>query len=109
MRAEREKRRRRILFLIAMVKPGHVISYRDLSIKVYGHPRGAQAIGNVIRATFQEGGCFGWYRVVCADGTLSPYAPSDQRKRLEADGMVFEGEGVGARIKSGSAEFPSSR
>ena len=73
-RAERGAGRRRTLDLIAQVKRGQVVSYRDLSLKVYGHHRAAHASGNLIGTSFHRGGCLGWHRVVCADGTLSPSA-----------------------------------
>ena len=105
VQAGREARRRRILDLIAQVPRGQVISYSELSLEVYGHPHASHVISNLVSTSFSKGGCLGWYRVVCSDGTLSPSAPFEQRRLLEAEGVVFEGEGAGARIKGAALGF----
>jgi alkylated DNA nucleotide flippase Atl1 len=77
----------RVLERIRATPPGFVRTYGDVSP---GAPRFA---GQVLRHTTEK---VPWWRIVRSDGSL---AQGDrQRKKLEAEGIPFNGERVDMRV-----------
>ena len=77
--------------VIARVPCGRVTTYKEIGRQVYGHDHAAQAVGNVISNKTNK--MKGWHRVVLSNRKLSGRAPSDQRVRLEREGIDFDPNG----------------
>lgn len=86
----------RILAAVRKIPRGKVSAYGDVA-DVAGMPRRARLVGTVLRQT-PASRDLPWYRVINASGRISFPVGSDayarQRKRLEAEGVVF----IGGRI-----------
>ena len=91
--AEGNLRASRVLARIRATPPGFVRTYGDVSP---GAPRFAGAV--LARC---EDPTLPWHRIVRADGSLA--MGTDQRARLEAEGIPF----VGERIDMRAARLPS--
>ena len=89
----------RILATIKRIPRGHVCTYGNVA-DVAGLPRRARLVGTVLRQTPGSRG-LPWYRVINAGGRISFPVGSEayarQRKKLEAEGVVFVGGRVDLR------------
>lgn len=85
-----------ILAVVKRIPRGRVSTYGDVA-DVAGLPRRARLVGTVLRRTSAPRN-LPWHRVLNAGGRISFPPGSDahacQRRRLEAEGVVF----VGGRI-----------
>ncbi len=79
----------RLADVIRMLGAGEVVSYGDIA-KVAGAPRQARLVGRVLATTSG----LPWWRVVNAQGRLVPGAEQEQRRLLEAEGVVVDGNRV---------------
>ena len=77
---------------VRQVPRGCVVTYGDVA-EAAGDRSAAQAAGNAMVKAHDKGTDVPWWRVVKADGSISPKAPDDQRRRLEAEGMAFMTDG----------------
>jgi methylated-DNA-protein-cysteine methyltransferase-like protein len=83
--------------LVRTIPRGRVATYGQVA-RLLGVPRGARAVGWALRAL--RGGRdqrVPWHRVVGAGGRISLRAgsgPSEQRRRLRAEGVTFRREAV---------------
>jgi methylated-DNA-protein-cysteine methyltransferase-like protein len=86
----------RVLAAVRSIPRGKVCTYGNVA-EVAGLPRRARLVGTVLRQTPASRG-LPWFRVINAGGRISFPTGSDaylrQRRRLEAEGVVF----VGGRI-----------
>jgi alkylated DNA nucleotide flippase Atl1 len=79
----------RILAAVQAIPPGFVMTYGDVA--EWAGTRAARMVGRVLAA---DGGAVPWHRVVRADGTLAEHLYSEQRQRLLAEGVRFDGDRV---------------
>lgn len=86
----------RILAAVRRIPRGRVCTYGNVA-DVAGLPRRARLVGTTLRQTPASRG-LPWYRVINAGGRISFPTGSDayavQRKKLEAEGVVF----IGGRV-----------
>lgn len=73
----------RVAAVLAALSPGDVVSYGEVAAAA-GAPGAARAVGRVL-ATLDD---VPWWRVVRADGSLAAPDRAEQRRRLEAEGVV---------------------
>lgn len=89
----------RILAAVKRIPQGRVCTYGNVA-DVAGLPRRARLVGTVLRQTPASRG-LPWYRVINASGRISfpvgSEAYSRQRKKLEAEGVMFVGGKVNLR------------
>lgn len=89
----------RILATVKRIPRGKVCTYGNVA-DVAGLPRRARLVGTVLRQTPAARG-LPWYRVINSGGRISfpvgSEAYSRQRKKLEAEGVVFAGGRVDLR------------
>jgi methylated-DNA-protein-cysteine methyltransferase-like protein len=81
--------------LVRQIPPGRVASYGQIA-RMLGQPRAARTVGWALRAVSDESG-IPWQRVLNSAGRVSlsgPQGVSEQRRLLEAEGVVFEGDCV---------------
>jgi methylated-DNA-protein-cysteine methyltransferase related protein len=82
-----------ILAAVKRIPRGRVSTYGGVA-EVAGLPRRARLVGTVLRQTPASRG-LPWFRVINASGRISFPVGSDayarQRKKLEAEGVVFSG------------------
>jgi methylated-DNA-protein-cysteine methyltransferase-like protein len=104
--------------IVRLIPPGRVSSYGQIASMIppppdvdplrYGHVR-ARWVGTAMRLVPQESQ-IPWHRVINSQGTISnlpfPGAREEQRRRLEAEGVVF-GEGERVNFKVVGWEGPS--
>lgn len=94
-----------IIAAIKRIPRGRVCTYGDVA-DVAGLPRRARLVGTVLRQTPATRG-LPWYRVINAGGRISFPVGSEayvrQRKKLEAEGVVFSG----GRVDLGHYGWPS--
>jgi len=87
-----------IIAAVRRIPRGKVCTYGDVA-EVAGLPRRARLVGTVLRQTSGRG--LPWYRVINAGGRISFPVGSDayarQRRKLEAEGVVFAGGRVDLR------------
>jgi methylated-DNA-protein-cysteine methyltransferase-like protein len=74
---------RRVVEVIARLRPGEVVSYGDVATEA-GFPGAARAVGSVLARS--EG--LPWWRVIMADGRLAPVNRDRQAALLAGDGIV---------------------
>jgi methylated-DNA-protein-cysteine methyltransferase related protein len=88
-----------ILAAVKRIPRGRVSTYGGVA-EVAGLPRRARLVGTVLRQTPASRG-LPWFRVINASGRISFPVGSDayarQRKKLEAEGIVFSGGRVDLR------------
>lgn len=111
--------RQRIYALVREIPHGRVATYGQIA-HLAGFPRHARQVGYAMAALTGEA-AVPWHRVVNAQGEISPRAggaETDQRARLEAEGVAFDAAGridlrrwqwrpdVRARITSRTARSP---
>ncbi len=85
----------RILDAIRRIPPGFVSTYGDVA-RAARLPGRARLVGRVLRDS-ELAGEVPWHRVIGAGGRISDRSgdgPARQRRLLEEDGIVFEGERV---------------
>jgi methylated-DNA-protein-cysteine methyltransferase-like protein len=85
----------RIWQVIMMIPAGKVATYGDVAGQA-GLPGGARRVGRSL-SNLPRGTTLPWHRVINAQGRLSlPHGSAayyTQRERLEAEGVVFQGNG----------------
>lgn len=79
----------RILACIESIPAGKVMSYGDVAD--YVGARSARLVGRVLA---MDGGSVPWHRVLRADGSLARHLYTEQRQRLLAEGVRFDGDRV---------------
>lgn len=79
----------RILACIESIPPGRVMTYGDVAEFV-----GASSPRIVGRVLALDDGSVPWHRVMRADGTLAEHLYTEQRQRLLAEGVRFNGARV---------------
>lgn len=88
----------RILEAVKRIPRGRVCTYGGVA-QVAGLPRRARLVGTVLRTTTAKN--IPWFRVINASGRISFPRGSDayerQRRKLEAEGIVFVGGRVDLR------------
>lgn len=88
----------RILEAVKRIPRGRVCTYGGVA-QVAGLPRRARLVGTVLRTTSVKN--IPWFRVINASGRISFPRGSDayarQRRKLEAEGIVFVGGRVDLR------------
>lgn len=80
--------RPRVLAALRTVGPGEVVSYGELAMEA-GAPGRSRLVGRILG----EGHDVPWWRVVTASGRLVPGHESEQRGRLEAEGVRLTAAG----------------
>jgi O-6-methylguanine DNA methyltransferase len=80
---------RLVLDAVDRIPPGKVMSYGDVAELVGGG--GARAVGRVMARYGSE---VPWHRVLRADGSLARHLYTEQRQRLLAEGVRFDGDRV---------------
>jgi methylated-DNA-protein-cysteine methyltransferase-like protein len=84
----------RVYAAVETVPPGHVTTYGDVAT-VLGSPRVARHVGYALAALVDP--AVPWHRVINARGAISfrgdVVRGETQRRRLEAEGIVFDAEG----------------
>src|SRR5689334_5178488 len=90
---------RRVSFADAVAKAvraiprGEVRSYAQIALYA-GYPGAARGVGRELKTLTNVP----WWRVVRADGSLAAGIASEQRERLEAEGVRFKGTAEHARV-----------
>lgn len=84
---------------VRRVPPGSVTTYGDVSRALFGHARAARTVGWALHALPEdELASVPWWRVISARGVVSTscetHAAAEQRARLEAEGVRFDGDRV---------------
>ena len=81
--------------LVRHIPPGRVASYGQIA-RLLEQPHAARTVGWALRAVSAESG-IPWQRVLNSAGRISlssPQGMAEQRRLLEAEGVVFEGDRV---------------
>lgn len=79
----------RILLAVEAIPAGRVMTYGDVA--EYAGGKSGRTVGRVLS---QDGGTVPWHRVLRADGTCAPHLFTEQRQRLIAEGVRFDGHRV---------------
>jgi alkylated DNA nucleotide flippase Atl1 len=79
----------RILAAVEAIPAGKVMTYGDVA--EYAGTGAARAVGRVLA---MDGGTVPWHRVVRADGSCAEHLHAEQRRRLLAQGVGFDGARV---------------
>lgn len=69
--------------VVADLAPGEVVSYGEVARRA-GRPGAARAVGGFLA---EHGVDLPWWRVVRADGSLAVDKPTEQQRRLRAEGI----------------------
>lgn len=84
----------RVYWLVRQIPAGRVATYGQIAT-YGGSPGAARAVGHALKGTLDEGITLPWHRVINAQGRISgrddPSRARLQRRRLESEGIVFEG------------------
>lgn len=95
-----EAARRAILSTIERIPAGRVSTYGQIAW-IAGYPGRARLVGRVLGGMLDAGSTTPWHRVINARGQISLPAFSDahreQKRRLRAEGVVFENDRVSLR------------
>jgi methylated-DNA-protein-cysteine methyltransferase-like protein len=83
----------RAVAVLTALEAGEIVTYGEVAAEA-GYPGAARAVGNLLRRSTG----LPWWRVVAAGGRLVPGSEREQRRRLEAEGVVFTPSG---RVASG--------
>jgi alkylated DNA nucleotide flippase Atl1 len=86
---ERERLAQRILACIASIPPGRVMTYGDVA--EYAGASSPRIVGRVLA---QDDGSVPWHRVMRSNGSLAKHLYPEQRQRLLAEGVRFNGDRV---------------
>jgi alkylated DNA nucleotide flippase Atl1 len=78
-----------ILECVEGIPAGRVMTYGDVAEWV-----GIRAPRMVGRVLAQDGGSVPWHRVVRADGSCAEHIYPEQRQRLLAEGVLFDGDRI---------------
>jgi alkylated DNA nucleotide flippase Atl1 len=87
--ADADRLAQRILACIESIPPGRVMTYGDVAEYV-----GACSPRIVGRVLALDDGSVPWHRVLRADGSLAQHLYPEQRQRLLAEGVRFNGHRV---------------
>jgi methylated-DNA-protein-cysteine methyltransferase related protein len=86
----------RVYAIVRKVPRGKVITYGAIA-QLLGEPRKARQVGWAMASTPDRTPRIPWHRVINARGEISrrhsPDAEALQRKKLEAEGVVFDADG----------------
>lgn len=85
-----EELRPRVLAALRTVEVGEVVTYGELAMEA-GAPKQARLVGRIL-AEGHDG--VPWWRVVNATGRLVPGHETEQRQRLESEGVDVGDRGV---------------
>jgi alkylated DNA nucleotide flippase Atl1 len=82
----------RILACVEAIPAGRVMTYGDVA--EYAGASSARIVGRVLAL---DDGSVPWHRVLRANGTLAEHLYTEQRQRLLAEGVRFNGDRVDLR------------
>lgn len=85
--------------VLAGLGPGDVVTYGEVAMEA-GFPGAHRAVGTFLR---DRGDDYPWWRVIRADGTLAASDPTDQARRLAAEGVRCRNGRLVGGIRRGSA------
>jgi methylated-DNA-protein-cysteine methyltransferase-like protein len=81
--------------IVKRIPQGRVATYGQIA-RLLDQPHAARTVGWAMRGV-SEGSGVPWHRVVNASGRISlrdPDGAQEQRRRLEAEGIVFDGDHI---------------
>lgn len=105
----------RVYEVVARVPVGRVTTYGDVSRLITGHAGAARTVGWALHGLPVDlAETVPWWRVVNAAGRISTscvaHPASEQRRRLEAEGLVFGADGRIDLVRYGwDGEDPDAR
>jgi len=85
---------RDIVAVLRGLEAGQVLTYGEVAAQA-GRPAGARGVGQVLRRHSRDGD-LPWWRVVDVRGRLVPGLEAEQRRLLEAEGVICSGGRVAA-------------
>jgi methylated-DNA-protein-cysteine methyltransferase related protein len=88
-RTDSEAAERRVLACVEAIPPGRVMTYGDVA--EYAGVSSPRIVGRVLAL---DDGSVPWHRVLRANGTLAEHLYTEQRQRLLAEGVRFNGDRV---------------
>lgn len=98
--ADADAARAAILATVARIPAGRVSTYGQIAW-IAGYPGRARLVGRVLGGLLEAGAATPWHRVINAAGQLSlpsfSEAHREQKRRLRAEGVVFENERISLR------------
>ena len=98
--ADADAARIAILATVACIPAGRVSTYGQIAW-IAGYPGRARLVGRVLGGMLEAGAAIPWHRVINAAGQLSLPAFSEehreQKRRLRAEGVVFENDRISLR------------
>jgi methylated-DNA-protein-cysteine methyltransferase related protein len=85
-----------VLRVMRRIPAGRVVNYGRVAL-LAGYPGAARAIGNALHALDEQQAAVPWWRVINRAGRISTNCPThtaqEQRRLLEAEGVLFNAEG----------------